>query len=256
MGCENSGTGDPLPRRRPLHCAEDGVLLAESYQNSGLTHSRTLLPMCQTMLDNCGHQLSEVDVIAVASRPRLLHRAAHRLCPPPKDWPGRARHALLSGCPRWRPWPGIWHTWTGSSAAPWTPGGSQVYNALFEAEDGQLTRLTPDRAIALAELCHGENGEKRPQILVGDGAELCYNDASRFGASCAFGPSAPAAPACQRGRPCRMGADSASGGGKPPIRRSAASQLPASVSGRAGTAGADEAGGRPGLKAIVLRFSG
>ena len=48
---------------------EDGVLLAESYQNSGLTHSRTLLPMCQTMLDNCGHQLSQVDVIAVASGP-------------------------------------------------------------------------------------------------------------------------------------------------------------------------------------------
>ena len=58
---------------------EDGVLLAESYQNSGLTHSRTLLPMCQTMLDNCGHQLSQVDVIAVASGPGLLHGAAHRL---------------------------------------------------------------------------------------------------------------------------------------------------------------------------------
>ena len=25
--------------------------------------------MCQTMLDNCGHQLSEVDVIAVANGP-------------------------------------------------------------------------------------------------------------------------------------------------------------------------------------------
>lgn len=57
----------------------------------------------------------------------------------------------------------------------------QVYNALFEAKDGQLTRLTPDRAISLEELFHGETVEKRPQILVGDGAELCYNDASPLG---------------------------------------------------------------------------
>ena len=102
---------------------EDGVLLAESYQNSGLTHSRTLLPMCQTMLDNCGHQLSQADVIAVASGPgsftglRIGLSTAKGLA-----WP---RQLPCIGVSRWRPWPGIWHTWTGSSAALWTLGGSK-----------------------------------------------------------------------------------------------------------------------------------
>ena len=32
---------------------EDGKLLARSFQNTGLTHSRTLLPMAEAMLQNC-----------------------------------------------------------------------------------------------------------------------------------------------------------------------------------------------------------
>ena len=33
---------------------EDEKLLAQSFQHSGLTHSRTLLPMCGDLLKNCG----------------------------------------------------------------------------------------------------------------------------------------------------------------------------------------------------------
>ena len=47
----------------------DGELLAQSFQNSGLTHSRTLLPMVDDMLRNCGEALDGVDVIAVAAGP-------------------------------------------------------------------------------------------------------------------------------------------------------------------------------------------
>ena len=42
---------------------EEG-LIAQSFQNSGLTHSRTLLPMVRDLLNNCGTG--------------LLYRAAHR----------------------------------------------------------------------------------------------------------------------------------------------------------------------------------
>ena len=31
---------------------EDDVLLAQSFQNSGLTHSRTLMPLCEDLLKN------------------------------------------------------------------------------------------------------------------------------------------------------------------------------------------------------------
>ena len=156
-----------------------GRRIAESYQNSGLTHSRTLLPMCQTMLDNCGHQLSQVDVIAVASGPgsftglRIGLSTAKGLA-----WPRQLPCIGVSTLEAM-----AWNLahMDGVICCAMDARRKQVYNALFEAEDGQLTRLTPDRAISLAELFHGENGEKRPQILVGDGAELCYNDASPLG---------------------------------------------------------------------------
>ena len=48
---------------------EDGQLLAQTFQNSGLTHSRTLMPMARDLLAYSGHSLDEVDVIAVAAGP-------------------------------------------------------------------------------------------------------------------------------------------------------------------------------------------
>ena len=47
----------------------DGTLVAQSSQCSGLTHSRTLLPMAEDLLKNAGVRLSEVDRFAVAHGP-------------------------------------------------------------------------------------------------------------------------------------------------------------------------------------------
>ena len=47
---------------------------------------------------------------------------------------------------------------------------------------------TPDRAISLAELFQGPGAEKETQILVGDGAELCYNYAVPLGADLILAP--------------------------------------------------------------------
>ena len=48
---------------------EDEKLVAQSFQNCGLTHSRTLLPMVENLLANCGVSLADVDAIAVAHGP-------------------------------------------------------------------------------------------------------------------------------------------------------------------------------------------
>ena len=48
---------------------EDEVLLAQSFQNSGLTHSATLMPMAVDLLKNAGLTLEEMDVVAVAAGP-------------------------------------------------------------------------------------------------------------------------------------------------------------------------------------------
>ena len=48
---------------------EDGAVLASSYQATGLTHSRTLMPMAEDLLRNSEQTLAEMDLIAIAAGP-------------------------------------------------------------------------------------------------------------------------------------------------------------------------------------------
>ena len=44
-------------------------LLGESYQNTGLTHSQTLMLMAEDLLKNCGANVSDLTSVAVAAGP-------------------------------------------------------------------------------------------------------------------------------------------------------------------------------------------
>ena len=48
---------------------ENGKLLGESYQNTGLTHSQTLMVMAQELIRQCGKEPSDVGAVAVANGP-------------------------------------------------------------------------------------------------------------------------------------------------------------------------------------------
>ena len=48
---------------------DKGVLLGEGYQNTGLTHSQTLMSMAEDLLDNCGKTVSDITAVAVANGP-------------------------------------------------------------------------------------------------------------------------------------------------------------------------------------------
>ena len=48
---------------------ENGKVLASSYQNIGLTHSVTLMPLLDGMLQNAGLSLPDIDLLAVAAGP-------------------------------------------------------------------------------------------------------------------------------------------------------------------------------------------
>ena len=56
---------------KSVSCAvvEDGAPLASAYQCTGLTHSRTLLPMVDAMLKNADLTIGDMDALAIAAGP-------------------------------------------------------------------------------------------------------------------------------------------------------------------------------------------
>jgi len=165
---------------------EDESLVAQSFQKTGLTHSATLMPMAEDMLKNAGWSLDEVDVIAVAVGPgsftglRIGVSAAKGLAWA-LDKPCAACSTLESMA--WQ----VAHM--GGHICPVMDARrAQVYNARFAAENGCIARLTEDRAISLDELAEEVKGTGEKQVLVGDGALLCYNKFQQLGIPSVMAP--------------------------------------------------------------------
>ena len=165
---------------------QDGTLLAQSWQNSGLTHSRTLLPLVDSMLKNCGASLKEVEVIAVAAGPgsftglRIGVATAKGLA-----WP---EDKPCAPAPPWSPWPGLWPTWrAGHRVRHGCPAQPGVQRPLPGRREG-LQRLTPDRAIGLDQLGEELKKVEKEKIVVGDGARLCYNTLTEQGITLKMAP--------------------------------------------------------------------
>jgi tRNA threonylcarbamoyladenosine biosynthesis protein TsaB len=152
---------------------QDGTLLAESYQNTGLTHSQTLLTMAQQLLAGCGLTAGDVEAVAVAAGPgsftgvRIGVAAAKGVA-----WGGEIPLYGVSTLEAMALGLGISE---GYVLAVMDARRNQVYTALFQAEAGSLTRLCPDRAISLEALLEEIKNLSGPVFLVGDGSILCYN---------------------------------------------------------------------------------
>ena len=165
---------------------EDEELIAQSFQHSGLTHSRTLMPMVEGLLANCGVTLEQVDVIAAAAGPgsftglRIGVSAAKGLA-----WASGKPCAGVSTLEAMA-W-SLAHT--GAVLVPVMDARrSQVYNARFRASGGTLERLCPDRAVGLDALAAELKICEKPQILVGDGAVLCYTTLRELGLDVTLAP--------------------------------------------------------------------
>lgn len=165
---------------------EDENLIAQSFQSTGLTHSRTLVPMAEDLLKNCGITLAEIDCIAVAAGPgsftglRIGVAAAKGLA-----WPGNKLCAGVSTLEAMA-WPLAFAS--GDICAVMDARRSQVYNARFESACGVITRLCQDRALSIDELANELKARGKEQILVGDGAKLCYNELTKRGLSVSMAP--------------------------------------------------------------------
>ncbi len=151
---------------------DDGKNIAEFYINTKLTHSQTLMPMIEWALKSVGLNPSEVDAFAVSAGPgsftglrigisciKGLSFAENKPC---------VAVSTLEGLSRNISQPAV-------ICSVMDARCSQVYTAQFEFDGKRYTRLTPDEAIPIAELEEKIKNLKKNVILVGDGAEMCYN---------------------------------------------------------------------------------
>ena len=152
---------------------ENGKLIGESYQNTGLTHSQTLMVMAQDLMNQCGVSVSEVDAVAVANGPgsftgvRIGVAAAKGFA-----WGKQLPCYGVSTLEAMAHSLGIWQ---GYVCPVMDARRNQVYNALFYVNHGEITRVEADRAIALEDLGAQLKTLEGPIFLVGDGSNLCHN---------------------------------------------------------------------------------
>lgn len=148
---------------------ENGKLLGEYYTNIGLTHSQTIIPMVESLLNISKVDMNSIDVFSVSSGPgsftgirigiSAVKGMADALCKPCfavstletiaysfSDFEGIAVSVMDARC-------------------------NQVYTASFE--NGK--RLCADDAILIDELLERLKTYNKKIILCGDGAEMCYN---------------------------------------------------------------------------------
>ena len=148
----------------------DGRVAAAAFENAGLTHSVTLMPMAARVLAAAGLTPGEVDFFAVAAGPgsftglrigvgtvKGLGWAAEKPCV-------AVSTLLAMAC---------LHTGFDGIVCPVMDARrGQVYTALFDTGRGAVERLEADGALDLGDLLHRLERCGRPVLFVGDGAEL------------------------------------------------------------------------------------
>lgn len=150
---------------------EDGKILSESSINAGLTHSRTLMPMINSVLKNGEIDLGTIDLFACSVGPgsftgirigvaavKGLCDALNKKCVPVSTLEALAYNLMGRAC---------------TAVSVMDARCNQVYCAIFRVEGDEVTRLTDDMAIKIDEL--KEILTKYDNIVfVGDGAKLCH----------------------------------------------------------------------------------
>lgn len=165
-------------RSAAVAIVQDGTLLGEYFQNSGQTHSRTLMQMAEDLLKNCDITAADIDAVACAAGPgsftgvRIGMAAAKGFA-----W---GREVPLIGVSTLEAMVRGVACTDGIYCAAMDARRAQVYTATFECCNGELTRLTQDAAISIEELGNMLEMLEKDKFLVGDGAALCYNTLSEM----------------------------------------------------------------------------
>ncbi len=152
---------------------KDGRVLGECTINNGLTQSELLLPMAEGLLKNLGLKFSDIELYAVAAGPGSFTGV-------------RIGVSLIKGLAFGNNIPCVEVSTLEALAENLSPldavlcpamdaRRAQVYNALFDCDGKNIKRLTPDRAISIAELETELKEYKGRRIYVcGDGYHVVH----------------------------------------------------------------------------------
>lgn len=153
---------------------EDGKLLAEAFLNVGLTHSATLMPMTQQLLQASNCKLEDVDALAVSAGPgsftglriavscvKGIAAALNKKCVAVSTLEAMACNLPPIG--------------EFTICAVMDARCKQFYNALFKVQNGEITRLCDDRAIMVDKLGEELKNISGDIVLVGDGSPLAFS---------------------------------------------------------------------------------
>jgi len=155
---------------------EDERLMSEFFLNAGLTHSQTLMPMVDSALKCAGLSCSDIDLFVVTNGPgsftgvrigiaavKGLAQAVNKKCIGVSTLEAMAYNLLGFTC---------------IACCVMDARCEQVYAAMFSINIDKITRITQDSAIKITELSGMIRNCDLPVVLVGDGAEMCYNKLS------------------------------------------------------------------------------
>ena len=150
---------------------EDGKILSESSINTGLTHSRTLMPMIDSTLRNGEIDLDSIDYFACSVGPgsftgirigvaaiKGLADGLKKKCIPVSTLEALAYNLQGRSC---------------TAVSVMDARCNQVYCGIFRVDGEKITRLTVDMALKIDEL--GKMlFDYENVVFVGDGARLCH----------------------------------------------------------------------------------
>lgn len=150
---------------------ENGKILSESSINTGLTHSRTLMPMIDSTLRNGEIDLDSIDYFACSVGPgsftgirigvaavKGLADGLKKKCIPVSTLEALAYNLQGRCC---------------TAVSVMDARCNQVYCGIFLVDGEEITRLTEDMALKIEEL-EKMLPDYENVVFVGDGARLCH----------------------------------------------------------------------------------
>ena len=163
---------DSSAKSASVAIVEDNKIIGSSFINTNITHSQTLVPMTEQLLSNTNLTINDVDVLAVSVGPGSftgvrIGVSVVKGIAMPLSLPCIAVSTLESMAYNYMENDCI-------IASVMDARCNQVYNGLFKFKNGEIERLCEDRAVSIIDLENELKEYNQKVILIGDGAQLCY----------------------------------------------------------------------------------